>query len=252
MPREILVADDGSDDRTKMVVDKYRPLFTIPIKHIWQQRDGFQKTTILNKAVANTNCAYIVQMDGDIIAHPGFVQDHANIAELGYYVRGSRTLLGQPLTQKIITQKKLRKIRPYSSGIKNRINAMHQSVVSKLLTKYRKASGNVHGCNLAYWRNDFIRANGYDNRFKGWGHEDIELAARLVNNGILQKKVKMKAVCYHLHHPLVIRSQAERNFNWYLETVSTQLKRCTNGYEEQNAQYNQNTFHNLPAIETEG
>jgi len=248
MPKELLIADDGSDESTKKVIDEYRSKFNIPVKHFWQERNGFQKTTILNKAVAGTNCDYIVQMDGDIIAHPSFVQDHANIAETGYYVRGSRTLLGDPVTQGMLAKRKLRKILPFSAGIKNRINAIHHPKLSDWLTQYRNASGNVHGCNLAYWRNDFIAINGYDNRFKGWGHEDIELAARFVNIGVLQKKVKMKAVCYHLDHPLVKRSEAERNFTWYLETVNLGLKRCADGYEQQYAEDYKNSLQYLPTV----
>ncbi len=248
MPNQIIVADDGSENTTKTLIDEFRPRFNIPLLHIWQERNGFQKTTILNKAIAAANCSYIVQMDGDIITHPGFVQDHANIAEKGYYVRGSRTLLGAPLTHRLISQKKLRRIKAYTAGIKNRINAIHQPVISSLLTKYRNASSNVHGCNLAYWRDDFIKINGYDNRFKGWGHEDIELAARFVNNGILQKKVKMKAVCYHLDHPLVKRSQAERNFGWYLETVRTGLRSCADGYEQQKTHQYKQTLDYFPTV----
>lgn len=252
MPDEILIADDGSDESTRQLVQAFQQRFSVPLRHFWQERNGFQKTTILNKAIGGTQCDYIVQMDGDIIAHPSFVQDHANLAEPGYYVRGSRTLLGEPVTKHMINARELRPIRPLSKGIKNRINAVHHPGISKLLTRYQKKSGNVHGCNLAFWRHDFVAANGYDNRFKGWGHEDIELAARFVNNDILQKKVKMKAVCYHLNHPLVKRSEAERNFTWYLETVTLGLRRCADGYDQQEADEYETTLGYLPAIQTKG
>lgn len=248
MPAEIIIADDGSNETTAKLIEEYRSHFTIPLKHCWQPRDGFQKTTILNKAIADTGCRYIIQIDGDIILHPSFVKDHAKVAEHGTYIRGSRTLLNEPVTNNIIHLQQVPKIKPFSRGIKNRINAIHQPVISSLLTQYKKKSGNVHGCNLAFWREDFIKVNGYDNRFKGWGHEDIELAARFVNNGILQKKVKMKAVCYHLNHPLVKRTEAERNYGWYLETVRSGLKRCANGYQQQYAKQYEQTPADFPSV----
>ena len=47
---EIIIADDGSTETTRFLIDDYRDLFDIPIKHIWQDDLGFRKTIILNKA----------------------------------------------------------------------------------------------------------------------------------------------------------------------------------------------------------
>jgi len=200
LPDEIIIADDGSDEATRHTINLFRKKFPIPVRHFWQTRNGFQKTLIVNKAVAATRCDYIIQIDGDIIAHPHFVEDHMDAAEKGFYVRGSRTLLDKYTTLEFLHQNRSRKIFPFSSGIKNRLNSIHHRSLSQMFIKYKRESGNVHGCNLAYWRKDFVAANGYDNRFKGWGHEDIELAARLVNAGVLQKKIKFTAVCYKLPH----------------------------------------------------
>ena len=93
----------------------------------------------------------------------------------------------------------------------------------------------MHGCNCSYWRTDFVKVNGYDNSFTGWGHEDIELAARFVNAGLTQKKIKMRAVCYHLHHPLAERSSIAQNYKTYQESVRSRIKRCVNGYQQQYA-----------------
>ena len=36
-PLEIIIADDGSTFETKTVIDAYRKLSTVPIKHLWQK-----------------------------------------------------------------------------------------------------------------------------------------------------------------------------------------------------------------------
>jgi hypothetical protein len=88
----------------------------------------------------------------------------------------------------------------------------------------------VHGSNCAYWRADFIKVNGYNNQMKGWGHEDIELAARFINSGLRQKRVKMRAIGYHLHHLYNDRGRAAINFTIYEQVVKNGTITCMDGY----------------------
>jgi glycosyltransferase involved in cell wall biosynthesis len=64
---ELLIADDGSDDRTAVVVNDFERLARFSIRHIWQEDDGFQKTKILNKAITAADGDYLVFSDGDCI-----------------------------------------------------------------------------------------------------------------------------------------------------------------------------------------
>ncbi|MDX5328696.1 MAG: glycosyltransferase, partial [Marinobacter sp.] len=51
---EIIIADDGSKDETRQLIDRMRDETGLTITHVWQEDDGFQKCRILNKAVLNT------------------------------------------------------------------------------------------------------------------------------------------------------------------------------------------------------
>ena len=46
---EIIVADDGSGDETRQVVESLRSQIGIPIQHLWQEDNGFQKCKIVRK-----------------------------------------------------------------------------------------------------------------------------------------------------------------------------------------------------------
>ena len=46
----------------------------------------------------------------------------------------------------------------------------------------------------------------------GWGKEDTELSARLINNNILKKQLKNCALCYHLEHKTVAREGLNKTF----------------------------------------
>ena len=41
-------------------------------------------------------------------------------------------------------------------------------------------------CNLAVWRKDFLAIDGFDESYVGWGHEDADLAVRLIRSGAVQ------------------------------------------------------------------
>ena len=83
---------------------------------------------------------------------------------------------------------------------------------------------------MDYWKKDFIAVNGYNNDINGWGHEDIELAIRLHNSGIKMKKVKFKAIAYHLHHPLNSRNCEEKNMEISNLALNKKIIRAKNGY----------------------
>jgi glycosyltransferase involved in cell wall biosynthesis len=86
---EIIIADDGSTEETKQLIDTMRTITGMDIRHIWQQDKGFRKSRILNKAIVAAKNEYIVFTDGDCIARKDFLAVHISEAEKGYYLSGS-------------------------------------------------------------------------------------------------------------------------------------------------------------------
>ena len=70
---EIIIADDGSTSKTKELLDTFTSKFKYPIIHVWHEDDGFQKSTILNKAFLQSNSDYLLFPDGDCIPRQDFV-----------------------------------------------------------------------------------------------------------------------------------------------------------------------------------
>ena len=50
-------------------------------------------------------------------------------------------------------------------------------------------------------RGDFERVNGFDARYEGWGHEDVDLAVRLGHAGLRCGWPGPRATMLHLWHP---------------------------------------------------
>ncbi len=226
-PDEVLIADDGSDERTAELIGNYAG--RLPIKHVWHEDNGFRKSVILNKALRQATTPYIIEIDGDIILHRHFVKDHLNAAERGYFVQGSRAMIGERKSKEALASKQL-DFFAWTSGMTTRFNAIRFPRLSGLFKTDSQSSHNVKGCNLAFWLDDYKKINGYYNGFEGWGWEDYEFAERLINAGIQKKRLKWAAVGYHIFHPLSSRGNFEPNEQIYRETVNQKLAYREPGY----------------------
>ncbi len=231
LPQEILIADDGSGKETSELIERYKSILNIPIKHAWHEDKGFRKSIILNKAVKMAQSDYIIEIDGDILPHNKFIEDHIKNAEPSVFVQGARAIISQSATRAILEGRKSY-FTPFSSGVKNRFNSLRIPFLRSLIVSDSRSSNNIKACNMAYWKQDFIAINGYDNHFVGWGWEDYEFAARLINAGIRKKRLKLAAICFHLFHELHSREDERRNEMRYNETIKNKTAYCAHGFNE--------------------
>ncbi|MFD2161734.1 glycosyltransferase family 2 protein [Paradesertivirga mongoliensis] len=230
LPNEIIIADDGSSDATKQLIDGYRTKIGVPIKHVWHEDVGFRKTIILNEAIRQSSCEYIIQIDGDVILEKHFIEDHLSCSEPGVFVRGTRALMTKAKSDEVLSTGNIA-LTPLSNGLENRNNAIRFLPLQFFAIRKSNNSRRVRGSNISFWKEDFITVNGYNNDLSGWGHEDEELAARFINNGILKKIVKFMAVQYHIYHPMLTK-ELESSHSAVLENVvQNNVKVCANGYK---------------------
>ncbi|MBP3943773.1 glycosyltransferase family 2 protein [Sphingobacteriaceae bacterium WQ 2009] len=234
-PTEIIIADDGSREDTAQLIKEFNKTHNLAIKHVWHPDAGFRKTLILNKAIQQSCASYLIQIDGDIVMHSHFIRDHIAAAEEGFFVQGSRAMLTKKLTEKVVSCNSF-KLHALSRGMHTRFNAIHCPRLAFIFSCNPTSSHNVKGCNMAFFRADFIRINGYYNGFEGWGFEDYEFAERLINSGIKKKRLKWAAVSYHLFHPLCSRKNFRSNEIIYEETVAQKKTYRIPGYHEISAQ----------------
>lgn len=229
MPDEIVIADDGSGEETKSVIDKFIAKSQITVKHVWHEDLGFRKSLILNKAVKNVVSEYIIEIDGDIIIHKNFIEDHLEAAERGYFVQGSRTMITQERSRKLLESKSV-DLHPLSVGLRNRLNSFRIPVIAKILRP--KNSFHIKGCNLAFWFEDFVSINGYHNNFVGWGGEDYEFGARLLHLGVKKKVLKFAAVTYHLYHDQHSKGNEKKNEIIYKRTLKENATYAIDGFKQ--------------------
>lgn len=211
LPDEIIVGDDGSRPDTAEVIDRLRVLAPIPLVHVWQEDRGFRLAAIRNKAVMASSGQYIIQIDGDIIAHPRFVEDHMHFARPGYFLRGGRALLGPALTAELCRDRVPRPVHIWTPGISKATNTLRIPPLARYLAPRYRPSAYVLGCNMSFHKSDFLAVNGYDEHFEGWGGEDSDFFRRLRLNGVRHLRLKFAAIAYHLYHDEASRHNQAHN-----------------------------------------
>ena len=227
-PDEVMIADDGSTVETREVVSRFQQDSELNIDHSWQQDKGFRIAKSRNKAIVKSKGEYIILIDGDIILHPNFIQDHINNSQEKYFIQGTRVLLTQDKTQKILDTKEI-SFSFFSSGIKNRKNAIHSNLLSKFFSAKKNGIRGIKSCNMSFYKKDCINVNGFNNQIEGWGREDSEFIVRLINSGIHRKNIRFNAIQFHLWHNDHSRGSLDQNNFILNEALNKHMQWCDNG-----------------------
>lgn len=206
VPDEVIIADDGSGEETRQLICEMAKDFPCTLKHAWQEDLGFRAAESRNNALRQCEGDYVIMIDGDIVMHPHFVEDHMAMARTGYYTIGSRTKLKNALTQRLLQQHSI-DVSWHTLGVHRRQNAFYLPLLGKLFCNYRNGQ-RLYGrsCNMAAFMSDLVRVNGFNAALEGYGFEDTDLIARLNNLGLKKQFAKFRAITFHLYHP-------EKSFN---------------------------------------
>ncbi|MDP9140722.1 MAG: glycosyltransferase family 2 protein [Pseudomonadota bacterium] len=199
---EVVVADDGSRDETRLMIEEMAAKAPIAIRHVWQPDDGFQKCRILNKAIIASASDYIIMTDGDCVPRADFVSTHIAMRERGRFLSGALFRLSMPVTE-AVTEADVETQRVFDAAW---LRANGQPWNPRKFWKITRspgwariyemiatASSGWNGANSSCWKDDALRVNGFDERM-GYGALDREFGHRLVNAGITGKKVRYRAV----------------------------------------------------------
>ena len=84
------------------------------------------------------------------------------------------------------------------------------------------------------YKSDFIKVNGFNEDFTGWGEEDSEFTWRMMQSGLKKFKVRFATVGYHHDHgnnnELADHDHFAENVKLFDEIRKSMSSRCENGY----------------------
>jgi len=215
---ELIVGDDGSGDETRRVIEDYARCAPFALRHVWQEDRGFRPGAARNRALAVTSADYVVFSDGDCVPPAQFVSRHRALAEPGYFVAGNRILLSEGFTAEVLRARMpvhgwshAQWVRAWIKGDVNRLLPLLALPDGAFRKREPARWEGVKTCNVAAWRADLERVNGFDESYSGWGLEDSDLVIRLTHAGVKHKSARFAAPVFHLWHKEWDRARLPEN-----------------------------------------
>ena len=204
-PSEIVICDDGSGQATRDLIDWFRGRAPVPVRHVWEPDEGWRPSRARNNGIYASRGDYVVFLDGDCVPHRRFVEDHRRLSAPGYLVLGDRAH---------VREWALFRFKANPMGVMKAMlsGQIHKRSRAVRVFFERPCSLTFHGvdarhlahvaigCNFAAWREHLVQVNGFNESITGWGLEDVELIARLMASGVVARKVRRRAIVYHLDH----------------------------------------------------
>lgn len=236
-PDELLIADDGSDERTRSVVGRMRGVVGCAVEHVWHEDDGFRKCQILNRAIEAATGDYLLFSDGDCVPRADFVGHHRRLAKPGRFLSGGYLKLSMPLSE-AITPDDIRDgrlfdptwLRANGLGRSRRVLRLAtRGFAAATLDAFTPTRPTWNGNNASGWADDLRRAGGFDERMR-YGGLDRELGERLENAGVRGLQVRNRAVCLHLDHPRGYANAADWARNDAIRRETRLLRKTTTDF----------------------
>jgi glycosyltransferase involved in cell wall biosynthesis len=236
---EIIIADDGSTANTRDTIERLAARSPVPLTHVWQPDEGFRAAMARNRGTLAATGDYIIFLDGDCVPQRDFIARHRALARPGFLVSGSRILLSQALTERVLREHidvaglgVLERLRYRLRGDMNKVLQTMLRWPDVLRVRRRFSWRRIKSCNLAVWREDLLKVNGFDESFTGWGHEDSDLVLRLFHAGVLRKDGALATEVLHLWHREAQRDQESSNRKVVLQRAADKTIQATVGLRE--------------------
>jgi glycosyltransferase involved in cell wall biosynthesis len=235
LPSDVVVTEDGASPATRACVDGLRPSFPVPLVHVTQEHRGPRMSRARNRGVAAARGEYVVFLDGDMVPAREFVRDHRDFARRGSFVQGSRALASPALTERLLLGEGRAggaSVSLFTPGVERRRHLLRAPPLRDLWGRPHRRRGGAKSCNFAFWRDDLLALNGFEEAMSGWGLEDAELVQRAFHLGLWRRDLRLGAGAVHLWHPPHVLGEDNPNWAVLREVEASRRVRSARGLEE--------------------
>ncbi|MEM9453160.1 MAG: glycosyltransferase [Myxococcota bacterium] len=208
---EVVVADDGSQDDVRSVIDKYSRYFEI--QHVYQEDRGYRLSAVRNRGIRAARHDHLILLDCDMIPTPELVSafmQYLHVTDRALLIGHRRFVCADGITDDDIRRDISVAIDLPDIITKNRHFELKRDPTkdwrlrvyasSNMLRTHVFPFGVSSGCNLAYARRLYEAAGPYCEEFRHWGGEDMEWAYRVYATGAYFIPVP-EAVALHQEPP---------------------------------------------------
>src|SRR6185437_6894799 len=161
LPYEVIVTDDGSQPATRELLLRLARDYPVRLVHLWQPDDGARMSRARNRAIAAARGDYVILLDGDMVAERHFIADHRAFARRGCFAQGSRVLTDASSVKDMLGRG------PsfpefFRRGIDRRRHTLRLPLLARLFARPSTRQRGIKSCNMAFWRDDLLRLNGFN------------------------------------------------------------------------------------------
>ncbi len=199
---EAVIVDDGSADDTQDFIRGVNRNYDM--KYIYLDRcEASCRARTRNRGWERAEGKIVVFIDSDIIIRPDYLSELDRCFDLSgeIAVIGNRLLLNEPNSYDDITSCVIFKKNRFDAGRPDILEFRHflYEITSYNINAVQYPWMQLYSCNAALPKRFLEITGGFDENFRGWGIEDIELGYRLLENNI-QIVINPKLEVIHQYH----------------------------------------------------
>lgn len=221
-PSEVVVTDDGSDKDMLGELKLINPELNYKVKYVRQENNGFRAAKARNNGVRYSENEYLVFYDQDIVSTKNYLRTFAEYADLMRFIVAYPVRLTESQTNTVdkemisafkydhilmssqVHKVKKQFLKDYYSFVKNKLG------LSKKGPKLRSGVFALH-------KENFVKVNGFDELYRGWGNEDDDLGNRLYASGLVGFNPFWNEYPLHLYHEANHQGGTRVNAEYYSE-----------------------------------
>ncbi|MDP0506676.1 MAG: glycosyltransferase [Fusobacterium sp. JB019] len=233
VPDELIITDDGSSEKIEGYIGDLVGKAKFKIKYIYQKDIGFRKARALNNAVKNSEGELLIFCDQDLIFPENYVEKMVKESKKGQF------LLGRAQNTIFEEKEEILKELEKQGAYENIIKLVNQRYIQDMKDQYKidkkrrilkkfylsKRGIRLAGMSYSIFKEDYIKVNGYDENYQGWGYEDDDFGNRLTVSKILGKEFRTELIQLHLYHKMDRSKKKSLNEDYYYERKKEIFKR---------------------------
>ncbi len=243
-PDELIITDDGSSQKVLDFIEDLLPKAKFKVKHIYQEDKGFRKTRALNNAVRYSDGELLIFCDQDLIFGEDYIKTVAENMNDKIFLMGRAHHITEEEKNKILSvienvmfYKEILDLLP-ENYVKKIDEMLKEDRIRRIFKSLKLSKRGIRlvGMSYAINKKNYIKVNGYDENYIGWGQEDDDFGNRLTVAGINGKELLTKNTQLHLWHysdPTKIHSSNEEYYYKRKEEIFSKKDfYCKKGYED--------------------